>query len=283
MNKVIIGTVQFGIDYGITNKTGKIEEKDLEKIFEFCDENKLYLFDTAQDNGESENILSKYVKIYPNFKIITKFKFKKDIDLEVNKSIEKFEKIHYFLLHSFNDYKDDLINKLLMYKQIDKIGVSIYNVEEAKILLKDMRIKVIQLPFNYIDNQWDDIDFFELLEKRKDIEIHVRSIFLQGILLNPIIRNPLNIPKKDFDFLNEKIELICNKFNLTKLELCFAYINSIKWINKFLIGIDNLDHLILNFKIINNNIILNENQLNFIKEEMKDVNKIICNPSLWKF
>lgn len=80
-NKLILGTVQFGIDYGITNKNGKLNDEEINKIFNFCNIHNIFYFDTAQDYGISEDILSKYSKLYHKFNIITKSKFKnKNID-----------------------------------------------------------------------------------------------------------------------------------------------------------------------------------------------------------
>lgn len=287
MDKLILGTVQFGLNYGITNKDGKVNNEDIEKIFKFCNMNNIIYFDTAQDYGISEDILSKYKKIYKNIKIITKAKFKnKNIspDEIIKSSINKFNKIDFFLLHSFDDYNDDIINNLLKYKnKIDKIGVSIYNVSEAKILLQNKNINIIQIPYNYIDNQWEDPEFIELLNNRKDIEIHARSIFLQGLLLNYPNIIPKNIQKKDIDNLNIIINDICNKVKLSKIELCFGFINSCKWINKYLIGIDNYDHLLLNYDIINKNIQLTDEDIIYIKEKTKNIENILINPSKWIF
>ena len=95
LNKLIIGTVQFGLDYGITNNNGKFNSEEIDKVFKFCTDNNILYFDTAQDYGISEDILSKYKKIYPNFKIITKCKFNKDNKYSdiINISINKFENI----------------------------------------------------------------------------------------------------------------------------------------------------------------------------------------------
>ena len=127
MDKIILGTVQFGLNYGITNNNGKISDIDIDKIFNFCNINNIIYFDTAQDYGTSEDILSKYKKKYNNFKIITKAKFKNknlSIDELINISINKFENIDYFLLHSFEDYNEEIINNLLKYKnKIDKIKI----------------------------------------------------------------------------------------------------------------------------------------------------------------
>jgi len=288
LNKLIIGTVQFGLNYGITNTNGKVSNEDLDNIFNFCNQSDIKFFDTAQDYGNSEDILKEYKNKYSDIIIITKSKFKnKDINETINASINKFNKIDYFLLHSFDDYTEQVIDKLIEYKKdnkINKIGVSIYNVNEAKQLLKDNKIDIIQLPFNYLDKQWFDEEFQDLIKKNK-VEIHVRSIFLQGILLNPILdsKKPINISKEDFNYLNNIIDEISNEFKLSRLELCFAYINSFKWIDKFLIGIDNYNHLLLNYEIIKKDLKLNEQQIKFINDKIKDINPLICCPLGWKF
>ena len=287
LEKLIIGTVQFGLNYGITNLNGKVTNNDIDKIFKFCEENQLYYFDTAQDYGDSEDILAKQIEKNNKLKIITKGKFNyKNIDDVINKSIHKFNNIDCFLLHSYDDYKHEIINKLIFYKNknfIKKIGISIYTVEEAIKILDDYTINVIQLPYNYIDNQWDNPIFKHKLKIRYDVEIHVRSIFLQGLLLNKTVNTPKNIAKEDFDYLNKIIDEITTELNINKIELCFGYINSCEWIHKFLIGIDNFEHLKENYEIINKNIKLTTEQMLIIKEKTKNINNLICNPSKWKF
>jgi aryl-alcohol dehydrogenase-like predicted oxidoreductase len=285
--KLILGTVQFGLDYGITNKNGKLTEYEIEKIFNFCNTNNIFYFDTAQDYGISENILSKYSKLYSKFNIFTKSKFKnKNINNTIKISLNKFDKIECYLLHSIDDYKNkDLLNKLISYKnknKINKIGISIYNLDEGIKILNDNIVDIIQLPFNYFENQWFNQDFQNLI-KKTNIEIHVRSIFLQGILLNKPIKYPNNIQKNEFDKLENTILTISKKLQLTKLELCFAYINSFEWINKFLIGIDNLEHLEINFNIINKNLKLKKEDILFIQNITQNINQDIINPSKWIF
>jgi len=102
--KLIVGTVQFGLDYGITNNSGKIKETEIDEIFTFCDDNNVLYFDTAQDYGTSEDILSKYSKLYPNVNVITKSKFgNKNIRETITKSLDKFDKIECYMLHTYND------------------------------------------------------------------------------------------------------------------------------------------------------------------------------------
>jgi aryl-alcohol dehydrogenase-like predicted oxidoreductase len=286
IDKLIIGTVQFGLKYGITNKQGKVTDSDLDNIFSFCNNFNITHFDTAQDYGNSEDIIKKYKDIYENIVIITKCKLKnKPVKETIELSINKFYKINYFLLHSYDDYNIEAIETLTQFKKLNKIhkiGVSIYNVEEGLKILKENKIDAIQLPFNYLDKQWFNKEFQDLL-KKTNIEIHVRSIFLQGILLNPIVKKPSNISEEDFSNLNNCIDEICEELKLSKLELCFAYINSFDWIDKFLIGIDNYDHLLLNYEIMKNNKKLNEVEIEYIKIKVKNINPLICNPVGWLF
>ena len=79
-NKLILGTAQFGMKYGINNKIGKIEKNEIMKILNFCKKNNINYFDTASVYGESENKLGNYLKTNNNnFKIITKYSLKKKV------------------------------------------------------------------------------------------------------------------------------------------------------------------------------------------------------------
>lgn len=287
IDKLIVGTVQFGLNYGITNLTGKPSEQELDCIFKFCNDNNIVVFDTAQDYGTSESIIAKYKSVYPKFKIITKAKF---VDVNVKEkiqiSLDKFVSIDYFLLHSFSDYNDQTISQLVKFKELEKIskiGVSVYTVQEAIQVLQDQQIDVIQIPFNYIDLQWTNNEFLDLIKSRPDVEIHVRSIFLQGLLLSPPTKIPLNIPKEDFNFLISTINELIDETGLTRSELCFAYINSFDWITKFLIGIDNYAHLESNYNIICKDLKLTDKQIQLIDNKTKSINQLICNPSKWIF
>ena len=283
---LVIGTAQFGLDYGINNINGKITTVEIDKIINFCSLNNLTYFDTAQDYGNAEDILSKY----DNLNIITKAKFNgKNTHETINNSLSKFKNIYCFLLHSFADYKDDIINTLNEYKMkgcIDNIGISIYNVDEAIIILDDIRINVIQLPINLLDNQWNNPIFLEKLYKRQrdnTIEIHARSIFLQGILLTIPSKLPINIDKKQFIDIDNYMQKLCIDFNISRNNLAFTYINSVKWIDKVIIGIDNVEHLINNYNIYNKQETFTEKELHIITEYQKTVNPLIINPSKWLF
>ena len=72
-NQLCLGTAQFGLNYGITNKLGKVNSEEVKKIINLANKNKINFIDTAQNYGEAENVLGREV-VLKNFKIITKHK-----------------------------------------------------------------------------------------------------------------------------------------------------------------------------------------------------------------
>lgn len=289
--KLILGTVQLGVDYGINKKKPTLDQS-LE-ILNYCIKNNINTFDTAQDYGDCEEIISNITN--KNVNIITKINFhSKDKNLidyylileKVNKSLLnlKVKSLHTLLLHRFDDFKNkDLVNDLFKIKNnglINHIGVSVYTVEEAIEVLKDERFTVIQIPFNYLDNQWNNEEFKNLIKKRNEVEIHVRSIFLQGILVNEYKYWP-KITGFDFEPIYNKITNLCQKYNLTKLELVVGFIKSVKWIDSVLFGVDNIEQLKENIDLYKNTNELNQNILRECKQLFSDVPNELVNPVLW--
>ena len=182
-----LGTVQLGMDYGISKKPSLLKSQ---QILDKAIEKNIKYFDTAQSYGNSENILS-HISNNSNINIITKINcHNDDIPSKINKSLKNLNTttLDGVLFHDFKqylnyNYKSQLI-ELKRNGVIKKIGVSIYNIEEPLILLQDDDIDIIQLPFNYLDHQWiNNSTFMELIETTNK-DIYIRSIFLQGILIN---------------------------------------------------------------------------------------------------
>ena len=163
---------------------------------------------------------------------------------------------------------------------IKNIGVSVYTVTEAIEVLKDERFTIIQIPFNYLDNQWRNEEFKSLIQKRNDVEIHVRSIFLQGILVNDFKYWP-KIKGHNFEPIYDNITNLCQKYELTKIELVIGYIKSIKWIDSVLFGVDNIEQLKENIALYKNTTELNKTILNECTKLFSNIPKELVNPVLW--
>ena len=202
-SKIVIGTAQLGLNYGITNKSGKIPIIEMEKIKKLAEKKGINTIETAESYGTSENRLGK-INI-KNFKIITKLPVslpKKNIEKWVFKSIKssikklKINKLHGLLIHNTNQLTEKFGNKI--YKSlvkakkqnlVDKIGISIYSMKELKLILSKYKFDIVSTPFNIIDQRVKKSGWINKLKKLK-IDIYVRSIFLQGSLLQNKNKRP---------------------------------------------------------------------------------------------
>ena len=252
MTKLAIGTAQFGLDYGISNSTGKVNFVEAKEILDFASKINIDTIDTAISYGNSEEILGKIgVK---DFKVITKLPkvpaniINHDIWIKENltNSIDKLKvnKIYAVLLHSSNDFLGekgyDLFQALSKLKEdgfISNIGVSIYNPEELdNIENNSIPLDIVQTPFNIIDRRIELSGWLDKLAKNK-IKVHVRSVFLQGLLLqNSNNRNPYFM--KWNNYFNKLDEWI-NDTKQTKLGAAINFSYSFNQINNIIVGVQN--------------------------------------------
>ena len=284
-NKLILGTVQFGLNYGINNLNGKLGDQEVFEILEYATANSITTLDTASAYGNSEEIIGNFLSHNPNkFDVITKVKlenvnsFEEALDNCLNKL--KLNKVQYIMFHSFEDYlkiqkEIPSINQKLKGIKYDKIGVSIYENEEIEIVSNDNNIDLIQVPFNLFDN---DFHKGELLKKAKikGKIIHVRSIFLQGLFYKNLFDLPKNLLKLS-DYL-QLIHGLAKENNLSISELSIKYVMAKTYIDGVLFGVDSLDQL-------NSNIKNSKGTLDAHIESKIDNIKIIetelLNPSKW--
>ena len=140
-SKLILGTAQFGSDYGINNKEGKISENEINKILDFAYKNNIAVLDTASNYGNSEEIIGKYLENNPKkfFKIITKISEDKlSLKQQLFKSLKKLKrkKVEVLLFHTlelYNFFRKELpyFTKLYKGKKFNEIGVSLYTNDHS--------------------------------------------------------------------------------------------------------------------------------------------------------
>jgi len=247
--KLILGTAQFGFDYGINNQNGRICKKEVFRILKYAKLRGINTLDTAYGYGKSEKVIGDFIRQSSfNFKIISKSSFKSSTELKsaVLKSLKKLslKKLYGYLIHNFDFYlKNKKVFKVLKYFQkkgkIKKIGFSLYFPEELDYLLKNkINFDIVQLPYSFFDQRF--APYFKKL-KKKGIEIHVRSVFLQGL----IFKKPENLGR---NFLKVKRKLITLKKLAEKtnapinvLAINFAVLN--EKIDKMVVGVDNIEQL----------------------------------------
>ncbi len=289
LNKIALGSAQFGLDYGINNKTGKIPREDVYKILDSLMENKIEFIDTAQAYGESENILGSYIRENnSSFKIISKIQdcAHDKVEILIRKTIERLavKNLYGLLLHSFDTYTKNpsTYKKVISAKSdglIEKAGFSLYYPNQLiKILDDNIEFDLVQIPYNLFDRRFEK--YFHVLKER-NVEIHVRSVFLQGLFF----MQPGDLPQNLKEFSDQLLLLkeYSAKLGITIYELALLFVISNPLIDKSVIGIDNVYHLEDIIKVLNDNQKLEyvNSQKTFLSK-LEIGNETILIPSNWK-
>lgn len=248
-NKLILGTAQFGMDYGVNNKRGKILQSEVFDILNKAAERGIDIFDTASSYGESEKIIGEYVKAnQKNLKLISKLsECRQD---EVRKiftrslSMLNAHKLYGYLVHSFENFKTDMkiwseLESLKNEGKIEKIGFSLYLPSELEFIFdNNLKIDIVQFPFSVFDNRFKP--YFPELKKKK-VEIHARSIFLQGLAF----MQPDNLPEyliKAEDYVR-RLQSISAESGIPISALCLYFVLVNPSIDRVIVGVDSLKHL----------------------------------------
>lgn len=245
--KIILGTVQFGMPYGINNTVGQPSMEDAFKILNRAHEAGIHTLDTAKAYGNAMQVIGDYHRQSPNrFAIINKFHttsllsdalVKEELDLL---SISYYEA---YLFHAYSDYETSTTqvwNELMRLKEkglVNQIGVSVYTNQQLDSVIKDPRVDLVQVPYNLLDNAFQRAQLFaEANSKGKCI--HTRSAYLQGLFF----KDPSNLPARLQalqPYLND-IHRIANKYRTSVSQLALQYVLREKHIRNVLIGVDSM-------------------------------------------
>ena len=261
--------------------------------------------DTARAYHESERIvgLSLTSSQAPSLRVITKLspidtnkglgaqKVLGEVDASVNKSCIELgiNSLDVLLLHRIQNLHshDGIIwDRLIQLREeglIKTLGVSIESPDELEIALEQIDINLIQLPFNILDHRWDKfIKQIEQQKRHKDLTIHARSLFLQGLFLSEEARAwkiaHVENPKKVINWLKRSSERL--GFDGIP-ELCIKFALSQKWIDGLVIGMENINQLATNINYFNSS---NPGHIDFnlLNEERPRLSKATLNPRYWK-
>ncbi len=237
-NKLGLGTVQFGLDYGISNKSGKTSLEEVKKILQQAAESNVTIIDTAQAYGLSENVLGKAG--VEKFNVVTKI----SADGNIQTSLEnlQLDSVYAVLAHRADDLIESslLWDKFALYKEqglVKKIGVSVYNSEQIDNVLSRYDIDIIQLPVNIYDQRLIKNGYLKKL-KQRGIEIHARSAFLQGLLLMSAAELPdyfMSIREH-----HERYSKFLKSNNLNVIQAALQFLYSVNEIDMVISGVNNI-------------------------------------------
>lgn len=253
--KLILGTVQLGLNYGINNQSGKPNQQEAFSILDLAHRSGIKTIDTAEAYGDSQAVLGKYFQENgTDFRILTKFKnegasLKKQLDETL--SVLHAKKVEGYSFHRFIDMQDSsLVKELIALRseeKIQSIGVSIYLNEEFQAAIDSDFIDTIQIPFNLLDN-WSIRGVLVAKAKSKGKKIHVRSVFLQGLFY----KRPESLTPYFQSIAPQLVQLqdLAKDCGVTIGQLALRYALSFPEIDGVLIGVEKKSQLEENLKAL---------------------------------
>lgn len=288
-NKLAIGTVQFGLDYGVSNSLGKINKSEVCKIVDFAHQAGIDTYDTAPSYGNSEQVLGEVlggkdciITKTPSLPSADTGNIISYLDASYESSLKNLKQncVHGLLVHNADDLLRAGGNKIYEWlsnkkinSQVSKIGVSIYSADQLDKILELYSIDLVQLPLNILDQR---LIHSGHLAKLKDlgIEVHVRSVFLQGLLLMNQDEIPEYFAKyKKLLFLFHKE---CEMQNVSPIELSLRFVMSLDNVDKVIVGVNSRSQLAEIVESSNTQLFGKD----FLHLSTSDLG--LVNPSLWK-
>jgi aryl-alcohol dehydrogenase-like predicted oxidoreductase len=285
--KIALGTAQFGLNYGVANQKGQIQFSEAEKILAAARATGVDTIDTAVAYGTSEEVLGKIG--VQGFRMVSKlppfsYAFEEDIGSWASRLVRASlthlnqSALYGLLLHRPRDFLGSdglrLFQSLQGLKErglVQKIGVSIYSPCELSQINKKVKVDLVQAPFNLIDRRLYTSGWLDRLNN-EGIEVHTRSVFLQGLLLleknliPPKFHRWMKLWTSWHDWLS-----CCG---MSAIDACLAYPLSFQQIGRIVVGVNSLDQYLQVAK--------SKNQ--FLSLDLPDIScndEFLINPSNW--
>ena len=255
-----LGTAQFGMSYGVVNKAGQVQESEVARILEHARASgRIQVLDTAPAYGSSETTLGKLLRPDDAFLLITKIPrigtpsiSSEDIDRSMSAFHDSLatlgrKRVYGVLVHESRDLLAPHGERLWQHLEslrtegyCEKLGVSVYTPEQASALVERHRIDLIQLPLNVLNQRFIASGQLRAL-KHSGVEIHVRSIFLQGILLCEPDEIPPSLAALRPDV--QAFRRRASELGLTPAEAALAFLKQFSEIDHVIAGVCDLAQL----------------------------------------
>lgn len=287
--KLALGTVQFGLDYGISNADGKVSPTEIDAILQWAQAHHIDTLDCAATYGSSEQVLGE-TKLSQNFSIISKTPSLENVSISIAKQLSqslsklKRDNIDGLLLHNCDDLIStqkaqetyQQLKRLKTQGLVNKIGVSVYTTEQLIQIINNFDIDLVQLPINCFDQRFLKPGLLEELVQ-KNIEVHCRSAFLQGLLL----MDNKSVPDyfADYQKYFQNFEALAQQLNCSKLTLALSIVAQNPLIERIVIGCCNkkqLEEIIQSYQMAQH---LDLSTINF--QSLACSEPALINPSLW--
>jgi len=286
-SKVMLGTVQFGLEYGIANVSGKPSFERVCEILRAAYEGGITALDTAAAYGTSEEVVGAALErlgLRDAVTVVSKvppIEAKDDAEAErfieqtVLRSLQRLrlERLPVCLLHR----EEDLRFMPALEKMVGKglIGGAGVSLDSDRFLAQAADARFIQLPANILDRRFEA---FWPAARKKGAHVFARSVYLQGLLLMPeeTVRPELSevIPAR------RKLEAVAREAGLAWAELCMRYVLSNPAVTSVLTGVDTAEQLCENLRLAALGP-LPEDVLRRVRECSSELPESLVRPALW--
>lgn len=253
--RLVLGTAQFGLEYGIANQTGQVAFDEVGNILAAARSLGIDTLDTAVAYGDAESVLGK--ADVSDWQVISKLPALPDnvenvsdwVKAQIDGSLARLGVDHLYavLLHRpgqlFEAHGKSLLQALQSLKAqgiARKIGVSIYAPAELERLFGEVNFDLVQAPFNILDRRLVETGWARRL-KAMNVEVHARSVFLQGLLLMTAQQRPAKFARWQNVWAEWCRWLQENE--LTPLQACMRYVLLVPEVDRIVVGVDSVRQL----------------------------------------
>jgi aryl-alcohol dehydrogenase-like predicted oxidoreductase len=245
--ELVLGTANFGNNYGVLNKEAGLGNREVESILRTCKELNIKRIDTAVSYGNSQSILGE-LNAGRDFQISTKIPGEVH-DLPALKKIVqstftclRTDYIETLFFHSIDTVRLPTFGEMIEYlesqvsqKRIGKIGVSVYSESEILDCMKRYPgFGTFQINENILDRRKSKSDALLNLASA-GVHLGVRSIFLQGLLLAN--SDAIQLLPKDLGIALMSFQKNLEELDLDPLDACLTYAKKIPWASSITVGV----------------------------------------------
>lgn len=297
-NKLVLGTVQLGLKYGLNNTHGQPTREESFAILDAALASGIDTFDTAYAYGEAEDVLGAWIQerqLEGKVNIISKMKphvlneypdgtkAEDVVKTEIEKSLKRLhlKSLDGYLFHSpYYIYLKHMVEGMKKAKYtglVKNIGVSVYDEAEA-LQAVELGVDYVQVPYNAFDQRLDSTDFFDIA-KKNNVTVFARSPFLQGLLLMRSDQLPEHLSYIR-PYLEKFIE-ITEQHNISPTKASLLFVNEHCRADHIVFGVETLEQLKEDTEIIKDTSVLEKSFISEIQNSFKNVNHGAVNPSLW--
>lgn len=252
--KLALGTAQFGFAYGIARPQPQIGFAESKAIIDSAFREGMTVLDTAMGYGESETrlgligvkkwkVISK-LPVVPAGENVTTW-----IANAVKASLEKLkiESLYGLLLHRPEQLLGNIgpeinaaLQRLKAEGLVEKIGISIYQPSELDSIFSVAEVDLVQSPLSVLDRRLITSGWLDRLADR-GVEVHARSVFLQGLLLMSADQRPQKFDR--WADLWARYHGWVASTGLTRLQACIAYVSALPQVQQVVVGVNGLNHI----------------------------------------